>query len=108
MSTYFKITLLIYGIIFVSIWVYWRVREWREDRIFWRQLKIKLQEQKEEFYKNLFAELQNDPRFMKMVDDMAKALFEQKYMRENPGWDKPPLDRGTLLNRIKQWVINLF
>jgi hypothetical protein len=107
MNFYLKIILVTYGILFISFWTYLRVRDWREDRIFWKQLKIKLEKHEDEFYKNLFAALEKDPRFMKMVDDIAKALFEQR-MKEQRERDKPPLDKGKLLNRIKQWIIDLF
>jgi 2'-5' RNA ligase len=113
MTTFVKVTLIIYGLMIFGFQLYWKLKEWREDRIFWKQLELKLKKQDEVFYNALFNALKEDQRFVyhitnliarKQVDAIKEAISGNNVSE----FTNPPLDQQKFFNRIKQWVIDIF
>jgi len=82
------------GIILLK--VFYAIKSWNEDRIFWHQLNVRLKKRDEVFMYLLLNELKKNKEFNNFIQSMA--LIQTKN----------PEPKQTRFKRLKQWVINIF
>jgi hypothetical protein len=106
MDPQIKFALYLYGTI-ILIAIFHRIRIWnkqyRENKLFWKAFEEKIARDNKEFVEKLFNSLMEHPEFQKLVN--LAALHMQKTAKDNP---VPVQIKLTRMQKIKQWVINIF
>lgn len=104
METETEGALISYGTLFFVILIVWIgriIKEYREDREFWRSLDERIDQRNREFndvFIKGLEQLSRDPAFVKIIQGINWTPVNKTEV-------KPKLTR---FQKVKQWVINQF